>query len=129
MRIYVYNDYIELTYSEIVEIVKVGRIIKNGKEITVDGLKENSIYDTTKITNKEQSNKNTYEYEVQSGENLYKIYVLEINECKYEFKIPTRLNLANEIEEFISSIKIYPKNSEFQNKGIYFFKIKKFIIL
>ena len=106
MGIYIYNDYIELTYSEIVEIVKVGRIIKNGKEITVDSLKENSIYDTTKITNKEYSNKNTYEYEVQSGENLYKIYVLEINDCKYEFKIPTILNLANEIEEFISSIKI-----------------------
>lgn len=106
MEIYVYNDYIELTYLEIVEIVKVGRIIKNGKEITVDSLKKNSIYDITKITNKEYSNKNTYEYEVQFGENLYKIYVLEINNCKYEFKIPTRLNLANEIEKFISSIKI-----------------------
>jgi len=104
--VYYYNNYIELTYEEIVEIAKVGKIVKDGKEITIDSLKKNSMLDISQITNKEYYDKEVYEYEVETGDTRVEIYILEINNYKYEFKIPTKLNVSNEIEKFVSSIKI-----------------------
>lgn len=101
-----YNDYLELTYEEIVKLAEEGKIIKNGKEITIEALKEKADRYVSPITNKKYHNKEVYEYDIFTKDEGYKIYILEINNYKYEFKIPTKLNISNEIEKFVSSIKI-----------------------
>lgn len=101
-----YNKDLELTYEEIVKLAEEGKIIKNGKEITIDALKEKADRYVSPITNKKYHNKEVYEYDIFTKDEGYKIYILEINNYKYEFKIPTKLNVSNEIEKFVSSIKI-----------------------